>query len=103
MELGVNPVDRDMRYAYASARKGIENRYNEKTFFEKWAVPVTIGLLILAILAFGATTYFIFKQQTSITLSNAEAMKSAKEVMVLAERVLTNIAQINTGSGIKTT
>ena len=100
MELGVHPVDRDMRYSYASARKGIENRYNEKNFFDKYGTAITIGMLILAILAFGATCYFIFKQQVAITASNLEAMKIAERVLATSERVLANVDNVNGGAGL---
>lgn len=43
-ELGVNPVDRDMRFSNASLRKGIENRYDQKTFFDKYGTAITIGV-----------------------------------------------------------
>lgn len=101
-EVGVNPVDRDMRYATASVRKGIENRYNDKNFFDKWGVPITIGMLVIAIIIGGVTDFIIAKQQLKITASNVQGLETSKEVMEIAERVLDRVAIMDSGgSGIR--
>jgi len=99
MEIGVNPVERDMRLAHVSLRKGIEQRYNDKNFFEKYGAAITIGMLIFAIIAFGATSYFIFEQYKKVSAGNLEAIKASKEVMQLAADTLKNIDNIKGGAG----
>jgi hypothetical protein len=100
LEVGVSPVDRDMRFAMASLRKGIETRYNEKTFFEKWGVPITIGILIIGIIAQGVTTYYILSKQKEITNANVEGTRVSLEVMKLAKEVLGDVDTIKgTGGG----
>lgn len=96
LELGVMPVDRDMRFANASLRKGIETRYNQKTFFEKWGVTIMIGMLIIAFAAMGATMYFNYKKQIELRKVDVEVMKVNKEVI---ESVKQMLAETRTGGG----
>lgn len=97
LEIGIMPIDRDMRFANATLRKGFQNRYADKTFFEKWGVPITIGLLVIAFLAMGGVLWFIFDKQLEIASANSEAIKSSKEVMALASEVLKNINSVRSG------
>lgn len=101
MEMGVNPVERDMRLAHVSLRKGIETRFDDKSFYEKYGVAIAIGMLIFAIIAFGATSYFIFDQYKKVSAGNLEAAKVSEEIIKLAAEVLGRVDNINTGgSGI---
>lgn len=98
LEVGVIPVDRDVRLANVSLRKGIENRYNEKNFFEKWGVPITIGMLIIAIIIQAAALWFILDKlaQTGATLNVTSEANRA--VMELAERILARVDIIQGGT-----
>jgi hypothetical protein len=91
------PVDRDLRFANSSLRKGIENRYNEKTFFEKWGVTITIIMLIIAMIVGGIVLYISFNKQIEMATINAEGMKVAKEVAELQRQLLSNIDIIKEG------
>lgn len=97
MELGVNPVDRDQRLTHSAMRKGIENRYNQKTFFEKWGAAITIGVLIVGILIQGAVIWFNLQQQAKITASNAQAMETVKEVMTITHQIMGNANIVKQG------
>jgi len=92
MEVGVMPVDRDMRYAYASVRKGLEKRYDDKTFMEKWGATISIGLIIIALIIFGVTQYYSNKKSGEFNLeiskNNLEAMKGIKEAIVSMDQIL---------------
>ncbi len=100
-EIGVLPVDRDMRYAYASIRKGIENRYNEKNFFEKWSVPITIGMLVIAIVVGGISFYHGQKKINEGIQLTTENNQITKQILDQQERILSNIDNIaNGGAGI---
>jgi hypothetical protein len=110
LEIGVNPVDRDMRYATASVRKGIENRYTDKSFMEKWGTSITIILIILAISAQGVSSYFTLKKQGEINVqtstANLEAVKTSERVMGLSADILGKVDNIVArqaeGSGMAT-
>lgn len=104
LQIGVMPVDKDMRYAYASIRKGIEKRYDDRTFMDKWGTTITLGMLILAIIAMGVSGYYVADKVTDAVAQGAENSKINAEVMELANKVLSNIAKINSevngGSGL---
>lgn len=101
MELGISPVALDMRFATASLRKGIENRYNEKTFFEKWGVPIAIGMLILAGLIQAGGMWFVMDKLGEIAHASASASETSERVMILVKDVLSSIDNIQGGSGLK--
>lgn len=96
-EVGVYPVDRDMRYAYASARKGIDNRYDKKSFMEKYGTVIAFGMLFICILAVGGFAYISYQGQAKIANINNAGMETQKEVMKLSEKVLSQVANIQTG------
>jgi hypothetical protein len=74
-EIGVNPVDRDMRYAYASVRKGIDNRYDKKNFLEKWGTVIAFGMLFFCIIAMCGFLWVGFNGQKQVQASNTEVIK----------------------------
>lgn len=87
-QIGIIPVERDLRLAHSSMRKGIENRYNDKTFYERWAVPITIGMLIFAMIVAGVGMWYSNSKQLQIAQVNAEATKTSLEVTKLNKEVL---------------
>lgn len=97
LEVGVMPIDRDMRYAYSSLRKGIENRYDKKNFMEKYGTLIAFGMLFICILAMIGFMWVGFNGQKEIVSASTESIKTAKEVMELAKEVLANIDNIKTG------
>lgn len=101
-QVGIVPVERDMRFATAALRKGIENRYNDKTFFEKWGVPISIGMLILGMLVQGAVMWFLLDKMGDTSTISLETSKVNKATMELANQVLSNIASLqNGGTGLQ--
>ena len=98
-ELGVNPVDRDMRYAYASARKGLENRYDKKNFMEKYGTVIAFGMLFLCIIAMGAFLWVGFNGQQKVASINAQSMTTAKEVMEASKSLISSLANLKLNSG----
>lgn len=97
LEVGIMPVDRDMRLANATIRKGIENRYNEKSFLDKYGVIISFGMLFICILALGGFLWMAMDKQKEISATNLEAVKASKETMDLAQQVLSNIDNLKTG------
>lgn len=100
--LGILPVDRDMRYANSSIRKGIENRFNDKTFAEKYGSFILIGLLVIGIIAYGVGQFYALKQINVGLATNSKASETNKEVMEIASKVVASLAQLqNGGTGLR--
>lgn len=104
LKLGFRVVDRDMRFSNSSIRKGIDLSYGVKTFFEKYGVPITIGMLILAMCVQGGFSFFNASKQAKIAESNkgaAEQFKIAAETQASALQSIANILDQAGGSGIR--
>jgi hypothetical protein len=97
LELGVMPVDRDMRFATASVRKGIENRYNKKSFLEKWGTTIAIGMIIIAIVVQSAGYYINAKKQIELSQASAKSIEASKEVLETVKQVLSSLDTIKSG------
>lgn len=97
MEIGVNPTERDMRMGNTVLRKGIENRYNDKTFFEKWGAAISIGLIIVAILAQAAGTFINHNKEKEIAATNLQVANTNKEVLEASKGILTTVATVRDG------
>ena len=97
-ELGVNPVDRDMRYAYASVRKGVENRYNQKSFMEKYGTVIAFGMLFLCIIAMAGMIWIGQNGNAKIAAINSKAMETAKEVLDSSNNVVSKLANLGISS-----
>lgn len=97
LEMGVLPVDRDMRYAYASVRKGIDKRYNSQNFMDKYGTLISFGMLFLCIIALGIVMWMTLDKQADVASANAEGMKTSLEVMKLAKDVLGKVDNIKSG------
>ena len=101
LKMGVTPIDRDMRYAYSSVRKGIDNRYDKKNFMDKYGTFIAFGMLFLCIVAMIGFQWFNFNQQKKIVLANNQGLETSKEVMTLAKDVMNSINDMkNGGSGV---
>lgn len=90
LEIGLSPVDRDVRLSNSSIRKGIEKNYGTKSFMEKYGTFIYFGLFMFAILVFSGVMWYVFKSQKEIMSANLETMK-------LAQEVLSGIANIRSG------
>lgn len=102
-EVGVFPVDRDMRYAYAAVRKGIDSRFENKTFLDKYGTVISFGMLFLCICAIGAFAWLNNSQQKEIAGTYAEATKTTVVLMEKMDIVVTKLNNINVGgSGVTT-
>lgn len=97
MEVGVMPVERDMRFATASLRKGIEDRYNKKGFMEKWGVMIAIGLIVVAIIVQGVSTYINIKQNVKVSENNLKASETSLKVLEASDKILGKVDNIQSG------
>lgn len=100
LEVGVIPVDRDMRLANSSIRKGIDIDYKQKNFMDKYGTIIAFGMLLMCIMAMGGFIWFAMKQVQEANQANLETTRTSKEVMELARQVLSSLDNIKEGSGI---
>lgn len=93
LEIGVKPVDRDVRLANSSIRKGVEKNYGKVSFMEKYGEYVRMGMFLIMVLSFIGFMWFIFNQQKQISATNLETMKLAKDTI----QAIANIRSGGTG------
>ena len=87
-ELGIMPVHRDMRYAYASSRKLVDKEYLNKTWMEKYLVPITLGMLFLCMVAMFATVWYSYKSAGELAASNAQTVEKTVQILDKADKIL---------------
>ena len=97
LEIGILPVERDMRFSNYTLREGLKNRFDDRTFIQKWGVPITIGILIIAILVQTAGAWFLLNKATPLVAGMAESTKVNKETMELAGRIIQNLDTLKSG------
>lgn len=101
-EMGLNPAEKTIRYANVVIRKGLDEKYLDKTFFEKWFLPITLGMFFLIMVGFVGTMWYTGNQNLKITAANAASMDTAKEILETTKEVIARLDTINVGgSGIK--
>lgn len=98
LKLGVVPTDKNIRYGTNSLRKGFAKAYREQSFAEKWGVPLTIGLLILAIIVFGIVMYFLFQKSIEVANVSGQTATTLKETGDILNKVLARLDNIRTGA-----
>ena len=96
-EIGLLPIDRDIRLSNSSIRKGIETSYGTKSFLEKYGTIVTYSLFFIMILAFIGAMWFMFDQQKDISSSNLAAAETSERVLEAAASVVNSLANVQTG------
>lgn len=97
LELGVMPVNNEVRLVNASIRKGISDTYKQKNFLEKYGVFIAIGMIIIAILVQGVSTYITNKQNLKISENNAKASETSVKVLESVDRILGKVDTIQSG------
>lgn len=101
MEIGVTPTETSARLANSSLRKGVQNRFNDKSFYEKWGAAITIGMLIAAIAVQAGGSWLSHKEDNKGKAQEVEITKLQKESIELIKETLANIDNIRSGgSGI---
>jgi hypothetical protein len=98
-EVGLNPLDRNVRLATASMRKLIEKNYGNKSWMEKYGNVLYFGMFMMVILAFAGVMWFAFDKQLQMASATKESVETSKAVMELAKEVLSNIDNIKSGTG----
>lgn len=99
-ELGIEPVDRDLRYGHSILSQWIDKTYDDRKWLDKYGVYVAFGMLFLCILAIGGIIWFIFDKQAEMASTNLEIAKSVKEIVDSTEKLVNaNANIIGGGSG----
>lgn len=97
LEIGVTPTETSARLSNSALRKGIESRYNDKSFFEKWGVAITIGMLVVAIIVQSLGTWINHKEENKGKAQEVQIAEAQKETITLAKEVLANVDSIRSG------
>lgn len=103
LEVGLRPLDRNVRLATSSMRKSIDQRYQTKTWMDKYGNIIYFGMFILVLLAFAGVMWFAFDKQLEIAAATQQSVETSKETMEIAKQVLSSIENIKLGgSGLIT-
>lgn len=97
-ELGLEPIDRDMRYMNVAIRRNIKNRFEQTTFLQKYGGLIAYIALIAIT---GVMMWLLFDKYLDIANSVKLAIDASKEVLDKAGSVLASVDNINTQSGIR--
>lgn len=96
-KLGINPVDKNVRMAYASVRKLINNRYDKKSFMDKYGTIIAFGMLFLCIGAMIGFIWVLSNKQSKISETNLEALKVQKDVQEATAKIINQIEILQAG------
>jgi hypothetical protein len=95
--MGITPTDINMRMATGVVDQAIQERHDSRTFLEKWAVPITIGMLILAILVTAGGNWWSAHEANKGKATDLEVAKTNKEVAQLSKEILITITNLRGG------
>lgn len=88
LELGVQPVSVNVRLAMSSVRKGLDKRYEEQSWLEKYGPILYFGMFILVLFIFGGLIWYSTNKQVEIAKINAESINASKETQQAAQQTL---------------
>tara|TARA_Y100000310_G_scaffold126332_1_gene125173 strand:- start:1426 stop:2121 length:696 start_codon:yes stop_codon:yes gene_type:complete len=97
--LDIEPIDRDMRYMHVAIRRNIEGRYRKKKM--ERIVAITVGGIVLTVLIIVIGSWFILDKIAEINAGTADSVKVAVEVQEGTRQIISSLANICGGSGIK--
>lgn len=97
-EIGVDPVDRDMRYMHVAIRRNIKDRFNKTTFLEKYGGLIAYVALIAVT---GIMMYLLFDKYIKISSSVNGAIDSARQVLEATKQILAANNNILSSGGIQ--
>ena len=96
--MGIHFDHTDMRMANASLKKLIEKNYKKINWLKEYAPYIAIGILILIL---GIVAFLVLNQAQKLVGGLASAVSSNKEVIEQMGKMLVNVDNIYTGSGIR--
>ena len=102
-KLNVRPIDKDMRYANSSLRKGLRDRFRKQGFLEKYGAFLVLGSYIGLIAITGTFVFLIMDKGLELVSSVNGVVTAAEEVVKAAEQTLSALNNIQSNSGLQST
>ena len=98
-KLGVEPVDRDMRYMHVAIRRNIKERFETVTFLQKYGGLIAYTALIAVT---GVMMWLLFDKFLAISGSVQGAVEAAEKVLDSTSQLLGALDNVQSGgSGIR--
>lgn len=97
-ELGVEPVDRDMRYMHVAIRRNIKDRYEKITFLQKYGGLLAYTALVAVT---GVFMWLIFDKFLEIGSTVTSAVQLAADVNEQTAKLISALDSLGGSSGIK--
>ena len=98
-KVGVEPVDRDMRYMHVAIRRNIKERFETVTFLQKYGGLMAYTALIAVT---GVMMWLLFDKFLAISGAVQGAVEAAEKVLEAAQQVLGAVDNVQSGgSGIR--
>jgi preprotein translocase subunit SecY len=94
LEVGLLPVDRDVRLSMTSLRKGLRDRLESKDWFSKYGQVLYFGLFVITLFLFAGMLWFVFDKLGEANASNLQVTQASKDAINSAEKVLSSIDNI---------
>lgn len=96
-ELGVVPVDRDMRYMQIALQRNLRERFEKITFWQKYGGLVAYTVLILIT---GILMYLLFDKWLDVSNGVSAAVEAAQGVVEASERLLGGVDAVQSSGGL---
>lgn len=93
-EMGMKPSSVNVRLSMAAVRKGLDSRYENKTWLEKYGPMLYAGLFIFTLLIFAGIMWYVNKKNVEVAQINAEALKESAKTQEATQKTLATIDQI---------
>lgn len=97
-EMGLVPVDKDMRMMHVAIRRNIKDRFEKVTFLQKYGGLLAYTALIAVT---GIMMFLLFDKFLDITSSVNNAIQAATEVQKETARLISSLDAVTSNSGLK--
>lgn len=94
LELGVQPTSVNVRMGMSSLRKGIDNRYEQKSWIEKFGPILYFGMFILVLFIFAGIIWYSMSKQIEIARISAESINASRETQQASQKTLSLVDNI---------
>jgi|TARA_R100000093_G_scaffold70584_3_gene44078 hypothetical protein len=96
-KMNVNLTTTEMRAFHTGIRRGLKERYDKASFWQKYGGLVAyVGLIAIT----GIMTWLLFDKYIDISNSISGAMKTAQEVMETSKQILGTLDNVGTSGGL---
>jgi len=93
-EIGIAPVSVNVRLGMSSVRKGLDNRYQDKSWSEKYLPLILGGMVIISLLIFAGMFYYSTKKQIEIANINSGSINATRATQEATQKTLATLDQI---------